>query len=158
VWAFYKFLEYDWLTCPHERPCVEYHEWDIDRWQGSLVLKNPDKKCANFTGRGRHRHCVRKKRIGIVKYKVPRYTFCGGTCVHDADLPVLRLHEEYGQYADVFVAAERRRVPARQLTDHSPVVPNWFPLLLARGRRLRFGEPMGEFQFRKPRRRALRRW
>lgn len=81
VWAYYKFLEYDWLTCPHERPCVEYHEWDIDHWQGSLVLKNPDKKCVKFTGRGRHRHCVRKKKIGIVKYKVPHFTYCAGSCV-----------------------------------------------------------------------------
>jgi hypothetical protein len=44
------------------------------------VLKNPDKECTKFTGRGRHRHCVRKKTIGIAKYKVPHFTYCNRAC------------------------------------------------------------------------------
>jgi hypothetical protein len=80
IWADYKFLEYFWEVCPHERPCTSFHEWDIDRWQGSLVIKNPNQRCARFAGRGRHRHCAHKETIGEVKYKVPHYTSCGGQC------------------------------------------------------------------------------
>ncbi len=82
IWADYKFLEYFWVICRgKDQTCTEFHEWDIDQWQGSLVVSNPNKQCTKFSGKHRHRHCVRQKKIGIVTYKVPRFTYCNGRCV-----------------------------------------------------------------------------
>src|SRR6185437_12180508 len=74
------FLEYYWNICPHAGDCHEFHEWDIDRWQGTLKLLNPDQKCTRFAGRGRHRHCAHKETIGEVKYQPPNFTPCNGRC------------------------------------------------------------------------------
>ncbi len=82
IWADYKFLEYFWVICRgKDQTCTEFHEWDIDQWQGSLVVSNPNKQCTKFSGKHRHRHCVRQKKIGVVRYKVPPFTYCNGQCV-----------------------------------------------------------------------------
>jgi hypothetical protein len=80
IWADYKWVETAMEGC-NKFGCVFSHEWDIDHFQGTLAVYNPNKECVKFR-RPHHRgRCLRKKTIGRVTYHTPKFTPCSqGHC------------------------------------------------------------------------------